>query len=196
MLMATYWEDGIMCRTGCLFILVVLSVSLTTVVFAGEDDPLVAWWKLDEGAGEIAADSSGSGLDGTITDATWSAPGYDDMGFCLEMERGAFVDLGNPDALNFGAGDWTVTAWINTTITGTAEADRGTIYANGGDNSGGVRYTLCVGELQDGQVTLTCDDDSTKAQATGTTMVNDGEWHLAVGMREGTTIRVAIDGVY
>jgi len=156
----------------------------------------VAWWQLDDGTGEIAVDSSGNGFDGTITDANWIAPGHGDVGFCLEMDRGNYVDLGNPDALNFGTGDWAVTAWINTTITGTDAADRGTIYANGGDDSGGIRYTLCVSELQEGQVTLTCDDDTTKVQASGTTAVNDGEWHLVVGMREGTTIRVVIDGVF
>jgi len=43
-------------------------------------------------------------------------------------------------------------------------------------------------------VTLTCDDDSTKVQETATTAVNDGEWHFVVAMREGTVIRVYIDG--
>ena len=184
-----------MYRTGWLFILVVLGIGLAQSVFAAEEDPLVAWWKLDDGAGEIAVDSSGNGLDGTITDSNWVASGYDGTGFCLEMDRVGLVDLGNPDALNFGTSDWTVSAWVNTTIAGTEETERGTIYANGGDWGGGIRYTLCVSETQDGQVTLTCDDDSTKAQATGTTQVNDGEWHLVIGMREGTTIRVYIDGV-
>jgi hypothetical protein len=44
-------------------------------------------------------------------------------------------------------------------------------------------------------VTLTCDDDSTKVQAAGSTLVNDGEWHFVAGMRDGTSIHVAIDGV-
>jgi hypothetical protein len=106
------------------------------------------------------------------------------------------VNLGNPKALDLGTGNWTVTAWINTTITGTAETERGTVYAKGGDNAGGHRYTICVGEIASGCLTLTCDDDVTKVQATGTTLVNNGEWHLVVGMREGTTIRVAADGVF
>jgi len=75
-----------------------------------------------------------------ITDANWVEPGYDDTGFCLEFDRIGYVDLGNPDALNFGSGDWTVTSWVNTTISGTAEDQRGTIYGNGGDWGGGVRY--------------------------------------------------------
>jgi len=157
---------------------------------------LVGWWKLDEGSGQTAADSSGNGLDGTLTDAAWTNPGYDGTGWCVELNRAGSVNLGNPKALDFGTGDWTVTAWINTTITGTAETERGTVYAKGGDNGGGHRYTVCVGEISSGCVTLTCDDDVTKVQATGSTLVNNGEWHLVTGQRQGTTIRVAADGVF
>ena len=176
-------------------LLVLLSVVLAVAQSAPAADPLVAWWQLDDGAGDVAVDSSGNGLDGTITDANWVSPGYDDTGFCLEMDRAGYVDLGNPDVLNFGAGDWTITAWIVTTITGTDDADKGTIFANGGDWGGGIRCTLCVSEVDDGVLTLTCDDDSTKVQATAVTPVNDGEWHLVAGLRGGTVIRVAIDGV-
>ena len=163
-------------------------------VFAAEDDPLVAWWTFDEGSGEIAADSSGNGLDGTITDANWVTPGWNSEGTCLELAGEGYVDLGNPDALNFGTGDWTVAAWVQTTLTGSGDENKGTIYANGGDWGGGIRYTLCVGESSEGLITLTCDDDATKVQATGTTLVNDGEWHLVVGMREGEAVRVYVDG--
>ncbi len=180
-----------MCRK--LILLAFLCVlGLTQETRAG----LVGWWKLDDGAGQTAADSSGNGLDGTLTSTAWRSPGYDGTGGCIELDRAGYVDLGNPKALDLGTGNWTVTAWINTTITGTAETERGTVYAKGGDNGGGHRYTICVGEIASGCLTLTCDDDVTKVQATGTTLVNNGEWHLVVGMREGTTIRVAADGVF
>jgi arabinan endo-1,5-alpha-L-arabinosidase len=35
------------------------------------NEALVAWWKLDEGSGSIAEDSSANGYDGTIVDPTW-----------------------------------------------------------------------------------------------------------------------------
>ncbi len=56
------------------------------------------------------------------------------------MEKAGYVDLGNPPALNFGTGDWTVTAWFKTAMTGTGDANKGTIYAKGGDSTGGKRY--------------------------------------------------------
>ena len=54
---------------------------------------LVGWWKLDEGAGQTAADSSGNGLDGTLKDAAWRSPGYDGTGGCIELDRAGYVNL-------------------------------------------------------------------------------------------------------
>jgi hypothetical protein len=101
------------------------------------------------------------------------------------------VDLGNPSILDFGTGDFTVSGWINMTA-----IERGTVYAKGADNSGGVRYTLAMGEANDNKMTLTTDDDSTKRQALGGTVVNDGAWHHVVGMRKGNMSLVYVDGVF
>jgi hypothetical protein len=100
------------------------------------------------------------------------------------------VNLGNPPALDFGTGDFTISAWVNLTT-----IERATVYAKGGDNSGGIRYTLAMGEANDNRMTLTTDDDSTKRQALGSTVVNDGQWHHVVGMRSGNTGLVYVDGV-
>jgi hypothetical protein len=149
---------------------------------------LVAHWSFDDGSGTIAQDLSGNGNDGTLQgDPQWVAGKY---GSALEFDGDDFVDCGNQDVLNFGTGDWTITAWIKTTQT-----DRGTIFANGGDNSGGVRFTLATHEANDDRMTLTTDDDSTKAQALGGTVVIDGQWYHVAAMREGTTISVYVNGV-
>ncbi len=182
-------------RRFCVVLLVLVWGLVLPSVAAGADPNLVGWWRLDEGAGDVALDSSGQENHGALSDAAWVVPGWNMTGACVELDRVGFVDLGNPDAINFGNVDWTVTAWVNTTITGTSESERGTIFANGGDWGGGIRFTLCVAELTEGMVTLTCDDDSTKVQVTATTAVNDGEWHFVVGQREATTVRVYTDGV-
>ncbi|MHC4144384.1 MAG: LamG domain-containing protein, partial [Planctomycetota bacterium] len=91
---------------------------------------------------------------------------------------------------DFGTGDFTISAWINLTTT-----ERATVYAKGGDNSGGIRYTLAMGEANDNKMTLTTDDDDNKRQARGGTIVNDGVWHHVVGMRSGATSLVYVDGV-
>jgi hypothetical protein len=53
-----------------------------------------------------------------------------------------------------------------------------------------------MGEANDNKMTLTTDDDSTKRQALGGTVVNDGAWHHVVGMRKGNMSLVYVDGVF
>ncbi len=147
-------------------------------------DGLVAFYALDGDAN----DSSGNELHGTIVGEPTFVEGQ--VGMALELDGlDDYVDIGNPSLLDFGTGDFTISAWINMTA-----IERGTVYAKGGDNSGGIRYTLAMGEGNDNKMTLTTDDDSSKRQALGGTVVNDGAWHHVVGMRSGSTSLVYVDG--
>lgn len=169
-----------------LFFALCLIVALSIGSIASAD--LVAHWPFDEGSGTVAKDVTGNGNDGTLNgDPQWVAGMY---GIGLEFDGDDFVDCGNNDILNFGTNDWTITAWIKTTQT-----DRGTVFANGGDDGGGVRFTLATHEANADRITLTTDDDSTKAQARGVTVVIDGQWYHVAAMRAGTEIRVYVNGV-
>jgi len=141
-------------------------------------------------------DTSGSGFHGTpagdatiVVDAT--------RGNVLSLDGDLdYVDCGNPAALNFGTGNWSLSVWAKNTMTGTGDANKGALIANGGDGGGGHRYCLIQSEQDEAEVTLVTDDDSTKAQARGdTTKVNDDVWHHVLGVRDGDTIRIYIDGV-
>jgi len=175
----------------CSFV-VALGLVLTNAANAA-DPNLVGWWKLDEGSGTTAYDSSGNGNDGTLQGNPQWVTGK--IGGALQFDGDDSVNLGNANMLNLGTDNWTITAWIKTTITGTGDDNKGTVFANGGDWSGGIRFTLAVSESQEGSITLTTDDDSTKVQATSSATVNDGVWHHVVGMRDGTTLNVYIDGI-
>jgi len=150
---------------------------------------LVAYWPLDDDFN----DYSGNGFDGVPSG---------DASLILDAERGMvatfdggddYVDCGNPDALNFGTGDWSVCVWIKTTKTG---KPKGVPFANGGDGGGGHRYALGVGESKSDRITLTTDDDASKKQAHSAeyAKVTDGVWHHIVGRREGDRIRIFVDG--
>ena len=141
-----------------------------------------------------ANDSSGHGLHGTLASSQIVSPGAAGQGSAVQMTPGTYVDLGNPGALDFGTGDWTITAWYKTAITGTDEAERGVIIGNGGDNAGGHRYALIMNESTAGIINLVTDDDATKIQANSVTPTNDDQWHFVAGQREGTEIRIYIDG--
>lgn len=152
---------------------------------------LVAWWKFENNT----SDSTGAnpGIIG-------GSPSYvsGKFGQAISLDGDDYVDCGKPSLLDFGAGNWTISAWIKTTQSGTDdenEPNRGTVFANGGDEAGGIRYTLAVNEGQSGMITLTTDDDLSKVQAISTTVVNDGAWHHVVGMRNEKTLGVYVDGV-
>ncbi len=152
-------------------------------------DGLMLHLPLDTASRGTTKDSSGNGIDGTVVGDPTFVEGVDILAISLDGIDD-YVDCGNPGILDFGTGDFTISAWINITA-----IERGTVYAKGGDNSGGVRYTLAMAEENDNKMTLTTDDDSTKVQAKGETVVNDGAWHHVVGMRSGTDLLVYVDGV-
>jgi hypothetical protein len=170
--------------THLLPIVLVLGLTLTSPTNA----ELVGWWRLDEGSGTVARDSSGNGNNGTLQGNPQWTTGM--LGGALQFDGDDYVNCGNQNVLNFGTGDWTVSAWIKTT-----QIDKGTIFAKGGDNSGGIRYTLATHEANANKLTLTVDDNTTKVQALGATVVIDGQWYHVAAMRQGTTISVYVNGV-
>jgi hypothetical protein len=159
-----------------------------------EEEPakLVSWWKFEDNVNDSAGANSGT-INGNPTFVDGK------FGRAISLDGDDYVDFGNPDSLNFRTGDWAVSAWIKTTQAGTNQDDasmnRGTVFANGGDEAGGIRYALAVNEGQLGSITLTTDDDEYKIQAIGKTAVNDGAWHHVVGMRKAGQLHLYIDGV-
>ncbi len=186
-----------MCKKLIYLISFILILGLVLINEANaQDENLVGWWKLDDMSGYIAHDSSGNELHGILgsepSDPEW-AIGY--FGGSLEFELGDYVDLGNPDELNFGTNDWTLSAWINSTAPSQGEDFLCPIIGNGGDWTGGIRYAVTFNEVTEGLITVTTDDDVDKVQVTGTVIVNDGVWHHIAVTREGTTLYLYIDGV-
>ena len=99
-----------------------------------------------------------------------------------------YVDAGTDTSLDMGSGDFTLSAWIQTTSTTTPM-----IAGKGGNNAGGIRYDLRVGPL--GELRIIIDDNVTKADLTSAvTGYNDGAWHHLVGVRDGTNLRLYVDG--
>ena len=142
-----------------------------------------------------ANDTSGHGLNGTLKQGQLVASGRaNGGGSAVRSNKAGYADLGNPPSLDFSTGDWTVTAWYKTAMTGTGDANKGTIYGKGGDTAGGHRYCLIMSETTEGVVTLVTDDDVTKYVVDSKSVTNDDEWHFVVGQREGATLRIYIDG--
>lgn len=179
--------------------LVLLSVILAFTLTQRATAELVGYWPLN---GDFT-DLSGQGNDGEAV----GAPEFDDDVFeafggqSLRLNGEDAVLLGNPDILNFGTGDFTISAWAKKDAGG-----RGNVYSNGGDNGGGIRSVLAIGETGGPDaVVLTLDvndGDGAKRQSVSTDesdgfpalTATDEEWNHIVGMRAGDESRVYVNG--
>ena len=163
---------------------------------------LVGYWDF-EGS---AIDRSTNGLDGTLVgDAVYS----DDVPASIQSSSSILLDgdgdwiaLGNPNQLNFASNNWTVAGWMNTTRAGLGDENEGTLFGNGGDWQGGIRYTIVLSEgNREGVPTLVIDDNNSppgssfnKQVLVARTAVNDGIWHHVVGVRDEGELRIYVDG--
>jgi glucose/arabinose dehydrogenase len=86
------------------------AVTVTVANGGGTPGGLAAGYAFDEGAGTTAADASGHGITGTLTNGpTWPAGRY---GTAVGLDGvNDFVNLGNPAGLQL-TGSMTVSAWI------------------------------------------------------------------------------------
>jgi len=96
----------------------VLGLILTSAAKAD----LIGWWRLDEGSGTIAYDSSGNGNDGTLVgDPQWVA-GM--IGGALECDGDDHVDTGNTQNL----ANWTIAAWVISPAAPSGDAPSGPVH--------------------------------------------------------------------
>ncbi|NLC57998.1 MAG: DUF4838 domain-containing protein [Armatimonadetes bacterium] len=83
----------------------------TAELSALRTEGLVGYWRLDEGAGAMAGDSSPNALQGTLANgAGWVQEGGRSV-LRLDDRQGQYVELGNADAVNL-TGPLTLEAWV------------------------------------------------------------------------------------
>ena len=160
-----------MYRKSILFVLV-LSLVLTSVVKAD----LIGWWRFEEGSGTIATDSSDYGNDGILNgNCTW-VEGY--FGGGLELNN-SYVAI---DAIadDLTENNFTVSAWIKTTMTGD-----GNVIGSKNDASS---HDFILG-VDSGNLLVEADSLNTYPP-----IINDGEWHFIAYVRDGDAAFAYTDG--
>jgi hypothetical protein len=147
---------------------------------------LVGLWCLDEGTGD-PKDTSGNGNDGTISGASWTSSGY--LGSGLDFDGvNDYVDLGDIDDVD-GLTSITVSAWIKADAT-MGDTATGKIVSK--DNV----FVLGMWSGSGGMARFYIRDGSGWQQSgDSTTAINDGQWHHIIGMYDGVTIQIWVDGV-
>ncbi len=148
---------------------------------------LVAWWKLDNGSGNTAIDSSGNAHNGTLVGDTSWVDGIDGGALAFDGD-GDYVDIGKDQSFDI-TNQITVSAWIKV---GAFDRDWQTIVAKG-DRSWRLQRNA-------GDRTLEFACSGLVVPGTdwgpiyGTTDVNDGHWHHVAGVYDEEKIYLYIDG--
>ncbi|MHC4071815.1 MAG: LamG-like jellyroll fold domain-containing protein, partial [Planctomycetota bacterium] len=176
-------SKNLICLTPIILVLTIASVASAE---------LVAHWRLDDGSGATAVDSSGNGHDGTLLlDPRWVAGKF---GGALEFAgaSGQRVEIEGYEGI-LGTQNRSVMAWVKTTGFGdwiswgqsvNTQKWIGRINDNAGNGAVGALRTECSG-----------------GYIISTTVVNDGEWHHLAAVLESAgsptveDITMYVDGV-
>lgn len=169
---------------------VLATTAITTSSALGATGP-VGVWKLDEGSGTLAADSSGNGNNGVISGGTsWVAGVFGGSG--LRFDGSGRIKVNDNNALE-PATTVTVSAWFR--HDGSPGAYR-YIAAKGANGCIAASYGLYSGPNGGLEFYVSKQRGTRFARSPDVGKdVWDGHWHLAVGTYDGTTIRLYVDGV-
>lgn len=142
-----------------------------------------AYWPFDEGTGTTVRDASGQGHDGTLVGSAEWVPGR--KGQALHFSKNQYVLINQSEALELGASDFTIAAWVRTTQGGTVLCK---LKPDGKWMPNGKSFHIRKNGLamEGGWVGV----------VQGSTAVNDGQWHhVAVGFHQSSkNVYLYVDG--
>lgn len=159
---------------------------------------LLAHWRLDENSGTTAYDTSGNGYDGTMSG------GVDATNDSVTGAVRNAISFDGPSTINNIAiaydtwqalsADFSLAAWVKFDP---AKATSGSGYrVISSQMSPTAHYFLRVENVSDSRVPQFGVRGATGALTmTGTTDINDGNWHYIVATRTGNAHRLYLDGV-
>jgi len=179
-----------MCRkliylTSFIFVLCLVNTSIVRGVDLDTDPALVGWWTFDEGSGNIAADSSGNGNDGTLNGPVeWTTEGK--LGGAMKFTGPYnYIQIQDSPSLDMTR-EITITAWINPSWTGNNRIMQKS--SGGGDN----QYRL-LKEWGDFMVFHLPGLTPDRIDVTGLPPL--GEWTHLAATYDGSSMKVYYDGV-
>ena len=169
------------------FVLVLglVSTSVVSAIDLDTDPALVGWWTFDEGSGNIAADSSGNGNDGTLNGPVeWTTEGK--LGGAMKFTGPYnFVQVQDSPSLDM-TDAITIAAWINPSWTGNNRIMQKS--SGGGDN----QYRL-LKEWGDNMVFHLPGPSPDRLEFPGLPPI--GEWTHLAATYDGSSMKVYYNGV-
>lgn len=148
---------------------------------------LVGYWTFDgpDVAGTAAYDRSGNNNTGTLTNGPVRKIGR--IGQALKFDGSDdYVQVGNPSSLNI-SGNITVATWFKFSV---SQTNRPIVNRWGTDQS----YGLFVNSTGADNISFFIRVAEINKGAISNNTYNDGNWHYAVGIFDGSNVRLVIDG--
>ena len=183
-----------MCKKLILLVSIVLVLVLISGADAQSDPDLIGWWKLDDGSGNIAVDSSRSGNDGTIAYAGNGGLGPGGSAWFTDPDRGTvFSSNGNDSTGCVIKTDLILPAiGLTTDFTWTFWANQDPAQATNNDTILGNRYGGTATPLQFCKFTPTrfefYNDDGSYLQGINYNSIPGGEWIYHTVVKDGANL--------
>lgn len=133
-------------------------------------------------------DSSGNGDHAATQNGVSFTAGRVGQAFSLNGTNQALRINQVSNNLNYGAGDFAISAWVKFTVTGIERILYGSAY----QGSDAVAIYLTTNSRAE---FFARDGSNNAVDIVGTTALNDNNWHYIVGMRNGKTGLLYVDGV-
>ncbi len=157
------------------------------------DPNLVAWWKLDEGAGTTVLDWSGHENHGKLFGTAWTSPKWlDDADRALTFADGGYVAIDNIHYNDANNTEVTACAWIRTSDPNDQQIvnfDRNEYWRLEINGAGGA-----AGQVGWDVMTRSAGAD-VQIDYGSVTRVDDGLWHHVCGVFDNGAATVYIDGI-
>lgn len=171
-------------------VLCVIGMFLYGPVHAGLNDGLVAYYPFNGNA----EDGSGNGNHGTAKGATLTNDRFGNAKSAYYFDgSNDRIDINDSYSLDIGTSDYSIVAWIKTSAT----SQNGRIFSKG-SSSCVTGYMMRMGGTGSSNVHLeNAYSGSCKVNYWGNTTVNDGQWHLVVGIVDRDYGgKIYVDGVF
>ena len=158
----------------------------------------VAYWKFDAGYGAVAFDAMRNN-DGTISGAVWQSEDQCISGKCLYFdESGDNVNLGSNNELTNNISDITISVWVRLNAELGTVSDNYEIVSNESYQNYGYLFRVenSTSQSISGKIHLRFSQSgsATAITAPSETFPNDHGWHHLVGIKNGSTGRIYLDG--
>ena len=171
---------------------VLCAVLLVFGVVGVANATLVGYWNFDEGSGTMAADSSGNSKTGTLLAApggalpTWIGDGV--SGGALHFGGTGYVEMADTaSAYDFGAGGFSVSAWVRYGTQGPSD------HAIAAKHSGGFTNGYFLSDTNS-KLDFYFNQDASRVLTPST--YDDNQWHFVVGINDGTNGSLYVDGQF